>query len=86
MSEQIKQRMEEVVYSDDCSEEWEPKLYEWCWFISCNDTFELMQFVRKLTNGQYQAKTLHGTVFNYGRCEPFKGKLPSQIKNLKEIR
>ena len=62
-------------------EKWEPILNEWCWFISCNNTFELMKFAGKLDNGKYQGKTLHGSIFNYNICEPFIGQLPSKIKD-----
>ena len=61
-------------------ERWEPTPNEWCWFMSCNDTFELMKFAGMLANEKYQAKTIHGTIFNYSKCEPFIGQLPTMIE------
>jgi len=70
-----------IVDKNECIpiKKWEPVINEWCWFISCNDTFELMKFVGKLDNGKYQGKTLNGSIFNYSICEPFIGQLPSKI-------
>ncbi len=59
---------------------WQPKKDEWCWFISVNDTYELLKFVKLLQNGKYQARTKHGVIFNYSICEPFIGTLPKHIK------
>lgn len=59
---------------------WEPKIGEWCWFISVHDTFELMKFAGMLSEKRYQAETIHGGIYNYSRCEPFVGKLPTYIQ------
>ena len=59
-----------------------PEKDEFCWFISVNDSYELLQFVKLLGNNRYQAKTIHGGIYNYSKCEKFIGELPEHLKNI----
>lgn len=59
-----------------------PEKDEFCWFISVNDSYELLQFVKLLPNNRYQAKTIHGGIYNYSMCEKFTGELPEHLKNI----
>lgn len=60
-----------------------PEKDEFCWFISVNDSYELLQFVGFLENTKrYMAKTIHGGIYNYSMCEKFTGELPEHLKNI----
>ena len=33
-------------------------------------------------NKRYMAKTIHGGIYNYSKCEKFIGELPEHLKNI----